>query len=573
MTDVYLRAEAVNLANVITDTEDLSTIRGGGLMVLDLSKPVEAALRQSAHVAACNLITHGASQTVFRVSLKPGSTGDDIVAGVDRALRRDELLRFATIAVDAVAVSDDYGLDRERLLALNRLRQLRQSRVSPAGAVAAHAAAGDRLRPWCPVDMVRPAAVAAEHVRNQEKAVVSESVAARRQYGFVHKQKAFYKEQAGWEPAAGIAAAMEIAWDLHQIAEFDGDVAAKLREHANLNGKIAVLHIDGNKFGTLQAELCRDEADQKKWDDRVQTARRRALKTLLDDAWQAEHPDWHGAFWWNRADPKHWRLRLETLQWGGDEVLWVVPAWLGWQVVQTFFQVVSGGPPDKSPAAPQPAARPGPLKHEIRNLDIKPKKVPAPAPARDRPNLDQTDLTYSAGLVFCHAQAPIRRIWNLAEDLTREAKEAGAGRQNAIAYVVLESFDQLGRAVKAARIRHLPFPATVDADVLRARLSQTAIDAAALPKLLDAVRWMREHFPRGSVYRILGVLREEEETWTEKAQFKTWFSRALNELTPAQQKQAREHLALFDLGQERTGRNAAARINWLHLAELWDYVI
>jgi hypothetical protein len=267
---------------------------------------------------------------------------------------------------------------------------------------------------------------------------------------------------------------------------------------------------------------------------------------------------------------------LETLLWGGDEVLWVVPAWLGWHVVQTFFRVVSAGAADQRAAAPprSVAVRPAAAKHEIRNLDDKRKKAPAPAPAQQEvPGLDELVLTYSAGLVFCHAQAPIRRIWDLAEQLTREAKQARDRNKNAIAYVVLESFDQLGGAVKAARVRHLPFPATPDANVLGDRLSRTVIDAAALPGLLDAVRWMRAHFPRGSVYRILRVLREEDATWEEKAQFKVWFARALGDLTPAQRRQGQAHLALFDLGQEKAGRDPAVRINWLHLAELWDYVV
>ena len=28
---------------------------------------------------------------------------------------------------------------------------------------------------------------------------------------------------------------------------------------------------------------------------------------------------------------------LETLLWGGDEILWVVPAWKGWELARWFF--------------------------------------------------------------------------------------------------------------------------------------------------------------------------------------------------------------------------------------------
>lgn len=40
MSSVYPRADAVNLSNSVYDTEDLSTIRGSGLMILNIEKAV-----------------------------------------------------------------------------------------------------------------------------------------------------------------------------------------------------------------------------------------------------------------------------------------------------------------------------------------------------------------------------------------------------------------------------------------------------------------------------------------------------------------------------------------------------
>ena len=89
-------------------------------------------------------------------------------------------------------------------------------------------------------------------------------------------------------------------------------------------------------------------------------------------------------------------FRLETLLWGGDEIIWVVPAWKGWELLQFFFT-------------------------EFR--------YPASAP-----------LTFSAGLVFCHKKAPIHTIRSLAGKLVSHLK----GRsENRFLYRVLESFDHI----------------------------------------------------------------------------------------------------------------------------------
>ena len=124
----YLRVEAVNLGNSVYDTEDLSTIRGSGLMILKLQGPVVEAIRQSTAsgiplVKASECVSHGASQVVFRVELIPGAKADDLVKAVSDFLRKDAQLKFATLVV---SISDRvYDSAREALLANNRFRQLR----------------------------------------------------------------------------------------------------------------------------------------------------------------------------------------------------------------------------------------------------------------------------------------------------------------------------------------------------------------------------------------------------------------------------------------------------------------
>ncbi|MGH9784671.1 MAG: hypothetical protein ACRD88_10830, partial [Terriglobia bacterium] len=104
------------------------------------------------------------------------------------------------------------------------------------------------------------------------------------------------------------------------------------------------------------------------------------------------------------------KLRLETLLWGGDEHIWVVPAWVGWETVRFFFEYTAEWEEQG--------------KH----------------------------LTHAGGVVFCHHNAPIHRIRKLAEALCDEVKTKGGGG-NRFAYQVLESFDHIGRDLEEHRKR------------------------------------------------------------------------------------------------------------------------
>ena len=61
-----------------------------------------------------------------------------------------------------------------------------------------------------------------------------------------------------------------------------------------------------------------------------------------------------------------------------------------------------------------------------------------------------------AGLVFCHRNAPIKNIINLAHQLGDLAKKATGSAQHRIAYEVLESFDDVTGDLEAHRLRWLP---------------------------------------------------------------------------------------------------------------------
>jgi hypothetical protein len=557
MSAIYLRIEAVNIGNLIGDSEDLSTIRGSSLMILQLEAPVFNALTAWRANIECKRITAGASQAIFRVELIENENPEKLADYLARKLRQHSLLKYATIVVDQIRADDPdskYDSAREKVLAKNRWRQLRQCSVSVAesfskpGGRTAQTDGTSARAPWCPIDQVRPATELAENVRNEQKRIVSRSVKVRRQFGFDEKQN-FYHKYAKWSPAREtFDGRVRAAWHFQQIAEFerdgDGKFAGAFRDlPLNLDGKIAVFYADGNQFGSKQLEFSVDEDRQQKWDQRIQATKVAALQDVLRDAWDSAHPEQLGAMWWNRSSNCEWRLRFETLIWGGDELLWVMPAWQGWKVASTFFQVVRAA----------------------ENME------------QSRVSVDVGQLSYSAGLVFCHAEAPIQRIWALAENLAEEAKAAGKGLSsedagNLLCYATLESFDQLSPSLKSARSLHLPFPPSQDSAVLQSRLSCLPVHADRLADLQNVIPWMRTHFPRSAMYRLLAILRDEADAGLPTSQFTRWFIRAHREIQDGLKSKMLQPFG-YDAVAEQRLLTDGQRMNWLHLADLWDYVV
>lgn len=245
--------------------------------------------------------------------------------------------------------------------------------------------------------------------------------------------------------------------------------------------------------------------------------------------------------------------------------MWVVPAWFGLSTLKTFFDTVTAMEREQTAATRTVTQNTG----KVRSLNAKPSKTPAPATPIGK-------LTYSAGLVFCHAEAPIQGIIQLAHELANESKKyltATKAEGNLFSYAALESFDQLGDEVRRARSTHLPYPpgAATPPDALQ-HLLMTPLK---FQQLLPATRWMKRHFPRGSVYQVLRELRRIPAKPDEPAlaSFGRLFDRAWRDVSQTAKEQAVKEgwLKVFDL-REKGIDTDACRVNWLHLAELWDYV-
>jgi hypothetical protein len=159
---------------------------------------------------------------------------------------------------------------------------------------------------------------------------------------------------------------------------------------------MAVVYLDGNSFGAIQREKCTDPEIQKKFDETIRDKRKELLKSLFEEVINKKPELWLTGEK-NQTNPKY---RFETLLWGGDELIWVVPACKGWDTLSFFYEK-----------------------------------------SKDWKILGNQPLTNSGGLIFCHHNAPIYRIKKIVKELADKVKDEIKPKGNFFSYLVLESFD------------------------------------------------------------------------------------------------------------------------------------
>jgi CRISPR/Cas system-associated protein Cas10 (large subunit of type III CRISPR-Cas system) len=380
--EYYLRVEAVNLDHFISDTMDISTIRGGGLLLLNaIEEKIKKRFEQQFEA-----ISTGASSGLFSFKIADMEKAQVLRQQVVDFLNRDKRLKHATFVVDILPVGKTFNEDKEKVLALNRWQQMQ----SPT--VVYPSLEGRKLirpkRPICDIDNIRPLA---KKISKKER--VSESVFQRRQYGRWLKQY-FYQQHTGIK---------KLPRFVNDLSELSYD---KSRGH--LHHKMAVIYLDGNGFGKIQQEICEGDENGEfllDFDKKVKKYRRDFLRRFLTKT--ISQPEWTFIDPADKKNPE--KHRLETLLWGGDEMTFVVPAWLGWWTLDYFFR-------------------------ESKEWNFE----------KDYP------LTHGAGLVFCHHNAPIHRITKLAKDLAELAK-AKSRKKSYVAYQVLESFDYVSEDLEEFR--------------------------------------------------------------------------------------------------------------------------
>ena len=303
----YLRIEGVNLSAFVFDTRDLSTARGGSLLLLDAVPEVIKTLKSKVGGGKVRVLSQGASSGFFEIETSD-PTG---VAAAVQELLADANWSLATFVVDVLPVSTPFHDGVEGLLAANRWRQMQAATLAIPPANSTNA---DRNKPACGFDGLRPAINSGSDTHKVRDRYLSDSVWQRREYGRSKKQS-FYQK-------TGIA----------NLPAFAEDFAAIATGIKPLDGKLAIFYADGNSFGGIQASKCDSPEKQEGFDKYIRRARETFLKQFLQQEVMGKPGDWHSGK----------GTRFETLLWGGDEVMFVMPARLGWRFATFFFEQMNG---------------------------------------------------------------------------------------------------------------------------------------------------------------------------------------------------------------------------------------
>lgn len=499
----FLRMEGVNLDNFTHDTEDLSTIRGGGLLLLYSAKMIEDEFAQ------LKPISTGASSGLFSFTVEEADEAEaekganKIRDKVEGFLNTHEDLKHATFVVDVVNDNKGFGICKEQLIAMNRWRQMR----SPSLAVPTWN--DDSGIAPCDIDNVRPAD---GKVKTDGKVKNSLSVECRKEFGKKEKKGEFYRKQTD-----------NLELDMTFVNDL-GELTADASK-GNLHHKMAVIYLDGNKFGDKQ-KGCDTPDKLSAFDKRIKDYRKAALTALLKKMQE-------GSCWKNKED-----FRLETLLWGGDELIWVVPAWKGWETLQFFYEQSE--------------------KWEFSD------------------GKDTHKLTHAGGIVFCHHNAPIYRITRMAKELAeickkkmkKEKEDGRDSNQNIFSYQTLESFDHIAQGIDDFRKTRLPTGIDTEAYILSGDCMGKIV---ALMKVLQ-----QRGFPRNKIYKVVkGLLAKpsDDGALSDKAK-----KEAKEKADKALQNTIDNTLAGLDSETSEAFKRLIGSLNgdkmrWLHIAELWDYIV
>ena len=465
-----LRVEAVNLSSVIDDTNQLSVRRGGGLMVLNAATSLCQLLPDDLSGQLQEVAT-GASIGLFGFSAAGPDEAESLRQQVESVLTTGSLayesdgstkqlpLCHATFVVDIVCLDDctDVQAGREQAVAMNRWRQMQQPSFSLHGLFAT----GDT---HCDLDRTRVATTIETLSPDRKNIPLSDTVADRWHYGRGARQQFYRRQLAAFKNEPDLTD-LSFTDDLHQLSGRPAGSEEELTSPGSvperLWDKIAVFYVDGNGFGAKGADILQRYGldGYGEWSEALKHHHRGLLKGLVQLA--GMDPAWK-----NDDD-----IRLETLLWGGDEILWVVPAWKGWEVAEWFYH------PDRL--------------HQVTVVG------------------HAHELTYACGLVFCHMNAPIGNITRLAHELGDQAKRT-QGQQSQIAYEVLESYDDIAGDLDTHRNRFVPQASAAQENATDCLL----INPACLSQVLPGMQALASSsdFPQRQLYRLVSNWRKGSST-------------------------------------------------------------
>ena len=586
-----LRAEGMNIEATIYDTADLSTIRGSGLILLgafdgriDIDKKgprfrklLEESVRDTGDDStSIEDISVGASTGVYLFEANDDARAAKILARVRRRVAEDEVLKYLAIRTVVVPVVDETrddaigrAVDDEtRDDAIGRAvdDETRDDAIGPA---VDDAVAAARFRQMTTATSVVPSATSSsvcsiDAVRPGDSTLLlptgsqpmSRSVEARRNRGKKMKRR-LVKQVIGDRVAAELLDDDEnpgASRDLTRLASWPGHP---------LDGKVAVIHGDGNKFSQLRLSLSARSSlvNLKTWDKTMDVLRRKILTAVVESATTHVGKDV------DSYRDREGDLRLEILLWGGDEMVIVVPAWWATRTLAAMVEALENFEPPEPDAADRAKSRSS-------------ESNPSSSPWRGR------KFTFSFGVALAHASAPIHRLTRIASTLVDEAKDRfdPSVPKNLLAYQVLETFDHVG--LDFAHVR----------DKWRPSGTSMILTGDQIKSLDGTVKALKDSVPHSFVVRtaralVRGPTADAESTKKSVCPTKEnprvvvpppssgSVPSTPKDLPPdvSEDAKARKKI-LADIQCLGGGETGGEKVNverdragWVHLAELWDY--
>ena len=508
----YIQIEAVNTSNFIFDTYDISTIRGGSFILLETIKKLEKNFPDELIP-----ISTAASIGLFKIEATEKAKNDLL-----KKIRNFINENTQDHATFMIACIEDEG-QGFRVISETLQAQIRRDQWRfPTIPIPEFGEANIE----CFLDGWRPGVK--QYIISQnpdEGEMISASTHFRRERGREIKHKLF-KELLGDEYK-------------DEICTKDLGLLARDSSKGVLNGKIAFLYIDGNTFGKIRKAKCIDDETRTKFDRVIQDGFRDLfLKELLKKA--KSDPDFVTTD--EKGNPA---LRLEILLWGGDEVMLVIPAWKGWDVLSLFYKL---------------------------SEELKFKGIP---------------LTHRAGVIFCHHNAPILQIRELADKLMQKAKTDIQKKESndntdhdvwitheqgdVFHYLVLESFDMLTGdldefiedyyklEVKKDNLINTGTEELEDENVnKKEEYKDLLIKAHEMPALMKQLAILRKNLSFGKIIKIIQALQVRNSIEKEA------INKRMIELVD---KEYRE-----EVQDAITAIESTSEQRWYFLSDLWDYI-
>lgn len=299
MASKYLiQIEALNINNYVYDTDDISTIRGGSMLLKDAIDEVKK--KMCIDDPVLKPVSTGASIGIFSTvnELNAETDAEDIIVtalGICRDVSHD-----TTFGAACVKRNGDFKKELDSLQIEIRKKQYRHTTYNLPEEV-------EESRQHCSLDGVRPAV---KEVKN--KGFLSYLTDYRREKGISLKKKELNE-------IIQHSSEVNFTWELNELAAHPDGTSN------TLNNKICYIHFDGNAFGMIKDKYCITDDKMGEYDQKIQDHQKDILANYIIT--RLKHDDFSFGG----------KAHIEVLLWGGDECDIILPAWKGFDFLEFFM--------------------------------------------------------------------------------------------------------------------------------------------------------------------------------------------------------------------------------------------